>query len=112
MLHLQALTSEVSVEVMKSAHLELQFVPHGFLKGFPLRGGLSKVFIGLWHQLDLCFQLPTDTRQKEYTENYAFFEQLLDLKSVNRWPLSDVMKPIYWSFLCLEVCMLTMQINE
>lgn len=60
-----SLTSEVPVEVVQPAHLQLQLVPHGFLQGFPLGGGLGKVFIGLWHQLDLCFQLPTGKGGKE-----------------------------------------------
>ena len=60
-----SLTSEVPVEVMQPAHLQLQLVPHGFLQGLPLGGRLSEVFIGLGHQLDLCFQLPADTLRNE-----------------------------------------------
>lgn len=51
------LTSEVPVEVMQTSHLQFKFIPHGFLQGFPLWGGLCKVFIGFWHQLDFSFQL-------------------------------------------------------
>lgn len=60
-----SLTSEVSVKVVQPAHLQLQLIPHGFLQGFPLGGGFGKVFVSLWHQLNLCFQLLTSKREKK-----------------------------------------------
>lgn len=42
-----SLTSEVPVEVMQTSHLQLKFIPHGFLQGLPLGGRLGQVFVGL-----------------------------------------------------------------